>query len=128
MTDQPTLGPADRPLSLPDDWPALRIPRRLTAVAPGWSTSADVIVVGSGIAGLSCALRRRRPVDRVLLVTEGALAGLAYPATWRGNTSALRAGDGSIVLTFAYAAVAAAAHETSDPTLAEPADPIKEDA
>jgi L-aspartate oxidase len=51
----------------------LAIPRRLTAPDPGWTTSADVIVVGSGIAGLTCALRLRESVDRVLLVTKTVL-------------------------------------------------------
>ena len=51
----------------------LRIPRRLTAPEPGWTTSADVIVVGSGIAGLTCALKLRQQVDRVLLVTKTVL-------------------------------------------------------
>ncbi|MEO7422110.1 MAG: L-aspartate oxidase [Ornithinibacter sp.] len=50
------------------------LPRRLTANAPGWTTSADVIVVGSGIAGLTCALRLRERVDRVLLVTKTVLS------------------------------------------------------
>ena len=51
----------------------VRIPRALAAPAPGWTTSADVIVVGSGIAGLTCALRLREQVDRVLLVTKTVL-------------------------------------------------------
>ncbi|MFE7428278.1 hypothetical protein [Streptomyces sp. NPDC057545] len=29
---------------------------RLTAPAPGWSIDADVVVVGSGVAGLTTAL------------------------------------------------------------------------
>jgi len=52
----------------------LRIPARLTAPEPGWVVSADVIVVGSGIAGLTAALRLRQRVDRVLLVTKTVLA------------------------------------------------------
>jgi len=52
----------------------LRIPARLTAPEPGWVISADVIVVGSGIAGLTAALRLRQRVDRVLLVTKTVLA------------------------------------------------------
>jgi L-aspartate oxidase len=48
----------------------LRIPARLTAPEPGWVSAADVIVVGSGIAGLTAALRLRQRVDRVLLVTK----------------------------------------------------------
>ena len=50
------------------------LPRRLTAPEPGWTTTADVVVVGSGIAGLTCALRLRERVDRVLLVTKTVLS------------------------------------------------------
>jgi len=53
--------------------PTLRIPARLVAPEPGWVASADVIVVGSGIAGLTAALRLRQRVDRVLLVTKTVL-------------------------------------------------------
>jgi len=53
--------------------PDVSIPRRLSAPTPGWTTTADVIVVGSGIAGLTTALRLRRRVDRVLLVTKTVL-------------------------------------------------------
>ncbi|MEO7754639.1 MAG: L-aspartate oxidase [Terracoccus sp.] len=49
------------------------IPRRLRSRAPGWTATADVIVVGSGVAGLTTALRLRRRVDRVLLVTKTVL-------------------------------------------------------
>ncbi len=52
---------------------AVMIPRRLRAAAPGWTATADVIVVGSGIAGLTTALRLRRRVARVLLVTKTVL-------------------------------------------------------
>lgn len=51
----------------------VHIPRRLTAPEPGWTATADVIVVGSGIAGLTCALKLRERVDRVLLVTKTVL-------------------------------------------------------
>ena len=54
--------------------PAPVLPRRLAAGEPGWSTEADVVVVGSGIAGLTCALRLREQVDRVLLVTKTVLS------------------------------------------------------
>jgi len=47
-----------------------RLPRRLTAADPGWTVSADVIVVGSGIAGLTAALRARAIGRTVLLVTK----------------------------------------------------------
>jgi L-aspartate oxidase len=52
----------------------LRLPARLKAPEPGWVMSADVIVVGSGIAGLTAALRLREKVDRVLLVTKTVLS------------------------------------------------------
>ena len=51
----------------------ITIPRRLRAAAPGWTATADVIVAGSGIAGLTTALRLRRQVARVLLVTKTVL-------------------------------------------------------
>jgi L-aspartate oxidase len=45
--------------------------RRLAAPPPGWTRTADVVVVGSGVAGLSVALRlRRQSGARVLLVTK----------------------------------------------------------
>ncbi|MDN5717130.1 MAG: FAD-dependent oxidoreductase, partial [Janibacter sp.] len=50
------------------------LPRFLTSPPPGWTTQADVLVVGSGIAGLTCALRLREHVDRVLLVTKTELS------------------------------------------------------
>ncbi|NDU76327.1 L-aspartate oxidase [Actinomadura sp. DSM 109109] len=48
------------------------IPSFLHAPAPGWTTDADIVVVGSGIAGLVAALRCR-PHGRVLLVTKALL-------------------------------------------------------
>lgn len=53
--------------------PDVTVPRRLGAPEPGWTATADVIVVGSGVAGLTTALRLRRRVDRVLLVTKTVL-------------------------------------------------------
>lgn len=47
--------------------------RSLAAPEPGWTITADAIVVGSGIAGLTAALELRSRVDRVLLVTKGEL-------------------------------------------------------
>lgn len=52
----------------------VRLARRLAGPTPGWTVTADVVVVGSGIAGLTAALRLRTRVPRVLLVTKGALA------------------------------------------------------
>jgi len=48
------------------------LPRRLTAPTAGWTTRADVVVIGSGIAGLTTALKARR-AGRVLLVTKTVL-------------------------------------------------------
>ena len=51
---------------------APRLARRLLTPDPGWTTQADVIVVGSGIAGLTTALEARR-AGTVLLVTKTTL-------------------------------------------------------
>ncbi len=46
-----------------------RLPARLASPSPGWQITADVVVVGSGIAGLTAALAAQR-LGRVLLVTK----------------------------------------------------------
>ncbi|WP_418275888.1 L-aspartate oxidase [Isoptericola jiangsuensis] len=51
-----------------------RLARSLAAPAPGWTTRADAVVVGSGIAGLTAALELRTRVPRVLLVTKAELS------------------------------------------------------
>ncbi|WP_040494179.1 L-aspartate oxidase [Ilumatobacter nonamiensis] len=50
----------------------MALPRRLTAPAPTWARDVDVVVIGSGAAGLSAALAVR-PVRSVLVVTKGVL-------------------------------------------------------
>jgi nicotinate-nucleotide pyrophosphorylase (carboxylating) len=52
------------------------IPLRLTAPDPGWVVEADVVVVGSGIAGLTVALRYAEldPAAKVLVVTKDVLS------------------------------------------------------
>jgi len=47
-----------------------RLPVQLAAAHPGWTVRADVIVVGSGVAGLTTALHARRAGRSVLLVTK----------------------------------------------------------
>lgn len=51
----------------------LFIPQRLLAQAPGWILNTDVIVVGSGIAGLTAAINARAAGHRVVLVTKAAV-------------------------------------------------------
>jgi L-aspartate oxidase len=53
---------------------SLTFPGRLRAPQPGWTAQAEVIVVGSGIAGLTTALRLRQRVERVMLVTKTVLS------------------------------------------------------
>ncbi|MEU8277845.1 L-aspartate oxidase [Microbispora bryophytorum] len=50
--------------------------RRLTAPAPGWTVEADAVVIGSGIAGLTVALRHVELDSRarVLVVTKDVLS------------------------------------------------------
>jgi L-aspartate oxidase len=57
------------------------VPGRLRAPAPGWTTRADVVVVGSGIAGLTAALRihAANPSLRLLVVTKDVLAAALGP-------------------------------------------------
>jgi L-aspartate oxidase len=54
--------------------PVRRVPGRLVAPEPGWTTTADVVVVGSGIAGLTAALRLRGHVGSILVVTKDVLS------------------------------------------------------
>jgi L-aspartate oxidase len=46
------------------------LPRRLAAAAPGWTETTDVLVVGSGIAGLTAALHLREQGLHVTVVTK----------------------------------------------------------
>jgi L-aspartate oxidase len=50
------------------DLPAL--PRRLAAAEPGWTETTDVVVVGSGVAGLTVALHLREQGLHVTVVTK----------------------------------------------------------
>lgn len=78
---------------VPDPAP-VTLPRFLTSPPPGWTADADVLVVGSGIAGLTCALRLREHVDSVLLVTKTELS--AGSTTWaQGGIAAALAPEDS---------------------------------
>src|SRR5918995_7473602 len=45
-------------------------PSRLAGPPPGWAERTDVVVVGSGIAGLTCALHLREAGLHVTVVTK----------------------------------------------------------
>jgi L-aspartate oxidase len=47
-----------------------RLPRHLAAPEPGWTRGTDVVVAGSGIAGLSAALHARAAGHAVTVVTK----------------------------------------------------------
>ncbi len=46
------------------------LPRRLAATEPGWTETTDVLVVGSGVAGLTVALHLREQGLHVTVVTK----------------------------------------------------------
>jgi L-aspartate oxidase len=46
------------------------LPRRLAAAEPGWTETTDVLVVGSGVAGLTAALHLREQGLHVTVVTK----------------------------------------------------------
>ena len=71
------------------------IPRRLLAPAPGWIRHADIVVVGSGVAGVTTALAALRavPAARVLLVTKSLLDDGSTRWAQGGIAAALGPGD-----------------------------------
>jgi L-aspartate oxidase len=69
------------------------IPSRLAAPEPGWTTRADVVVVGSGIAGLTAALRLYGHVGRILVVTKDVLDAGSTQWAQGGIAAALGPGD-----------------------------------
>ena len=52
----------------------IELVQKLHAANPGWTINADVIVIGSGIAGLTAALTARRKNLSVLLLTKDVLS------------------------------------------------------
>src|SRR4029450_1725267 len=56
------------------------VPRRLLAPEPGWAETTDVVIVGSGIAGLTCALHLREAGLHVTVVTKVNIDG--GPTRW----------------------------------------------
>ncbi|MFE5029460.1 L-aspartate oxidase [Streptomyces sp. NPDC056656] len=66
---------------------------RLHAPAPGWSVSADVVVVGSGVAGLTAALRCQAAGLRTVVVTKARLDDGSTRWAQGGIAAALGEGD-----------------------------------
>src|SRR5919107_5009792 len=70
------------------------LPTRLSAPEPGWETYADVVVIGSGIAGLTAALRiHAAGVGSVMVVTKDVLSAGSTQWAQGGIAAALGPGD-----------------------------------
>ncbi|MFI0780713.1 L-aspartate oxidase [Streptomyces sp. NPDC021212] len=65
----------------------------LRAPAPGWATEADVVVVGSGVAGLTVALRCAAAGQKVTVVTKARLDDGSTRWAQGGIAAALGEGD-----------------------------------
>jgi L-aspartate oxidase len=68
------------------------LPQRLAAPPPGWTTYADVVVIGSGIAGLTAALQLRA-AGSVMVVTKDHLSAGSTQWAQGGIAAALGPGD-----------------------------------
>ncbi|KPI13023.1 MULTISPECIES: L-aspartate oxidase [unclassified Streptomyces] len=66
---------------------------RLHAPAPGWAVDADVVVVGSGVAGLTAALRCAAAGRRTVVVTKARLDDGSTRWAQGGIAAALGEGD-----------------------------------
>ncbi|MFD4717620.1 L-aspartate oxidase [Streptomyces sp. NPDC058423] len=66
---------------------------RLNAPAPGWAIEADVVVVGSGVAGLTAALRCTAEGLRTVVVTKALLDDGSTRWAQGGIAAALGEGD-----------------------------------
>jgi L-aspartate oxidase len=71
----------------------LPLVQRLQAPEPGWEIDTDVVVVGSGIAGLTVALRLREAGHRVLVVTKTTLDAGSTRWAQGGIAAAIGPGD-----------------------------------
>ncbi len=71
------------------------LPQRLRAPDPGWTTRADVVVIGSGIAGLTAALRIHAEDSSLslLVVTKDVLSAGSTQWAQGGIAAALGPGD-----------------------------------
>jgi len=68
------------------------VPQRLAAPEPGWTDTVDVVVIGSGIAGLTAALKAR-DLGTVLVVTKDVVASGSTQWAQGGIAAALGPGD-----------------------------------
>ncbi|HEY3560380.1 MAG TPA: L-aspartate oxidase [Kribbella sp.] len=68
------------------------VPQRLAAPEAGWTDSVDVVVVGSGVAGLTAALRARE-LGSVLVVTKDVVASGSTQWAQGGIAAALHPED-----------------------------------
>jgi L-aspartate oxidase len=76
--------------------PCRPVLRYLPAGTPGWEEDADVVVVGSGAAGISAALAASAHGRRVLLLSKGdSIGGGATPLAQGGLAAAIGPGDGA---------------------------------
>ncbi|MFE7186201.1 L-aspartate oxidase [Streptomyces erythrochromogenes] len=80
-------------MSTPGRGPAGSTGIRLHAPAPGWSLDADVVVVGSGVAGLTAALRCAAAGRRTVVVTKARLDDGSTRWAQGGIAAALGEGD-----------------------------------
>ena len=72
------------------------LPRRLASEPPGWVREVDVVVVGSGVAGLTAALECREqmgPDSRVMVVTKDVVAAGSTRWAQGGIASVQAEGD-----------------------------------
>jgi L-aspartate oxidase len=68
------------------------VPQRLAAPEPGWTDTVDVVVIGSGIAGLTAALKARE-LGSVLVVTKDVVASGSTQWAQGGIAAALSEED-----------------------------------
>jgi L-aspartate oxidase len=68
------------------------VPQRLAAPEAGWTDSVDVVVIGSGVAGLSAALKARE-LGTVLVVTKDVVASGSTQWAQGGIAAALHPED-----------------------------------
>ena len=73
--------------------PAIPPRPTLRAPAPGWAIEADVVVVGSGVAGLTAALRCAAAGQRTVVVTKARLDAGSTRWAQGGIAAALGEGD-----------------------------------